>query len=90
MPDGLTIDRKDGNGDYAPENCVWASWKDQALHRRLKRSDPNSLRQRAAAAGLAYHMVYQRVKILGWDEAEALGTARLDNRQRPGRIAAAG
>jgi len=33
-PDGKTLDRKDSNGNYEPDNCKWSTKAEQLANRR--------------------------------------------------------
>ncbi len=75
-PEGLTLERKDPNGNYTPDNCIWASRQDQANNRRNNRrfewrGQHRTLRQICTEAGANYELACRRLK-RRWSLSEAL------------------
>lgn len=42
-PEGMTLDRIDGDGDYEPGNCRWADWYQQAANRSNTKLTPEDV-----------------------------------------------
>jgi hypothetical protein len=75
--DNLTIERKDYNADYCPENCIWITLAEQTRNKR------NNVRvqyggktwvlsELCAEKGLKYITIYGRIFHRGWSIERAI------------------
>jgi hypothetical protein len=69
-PPGMTLERKNNDGNYEPTNCIWATQNDQALNtstvRRLTfEGETLSLRGWALRLGIAWSSLKKRLAN-GW------------------------
>lgn len=77
---GLSIDRKDNNKDYSPENCRWVTLKENNQNRRNSifytiDGETKNLQQWCDEYGVSRSMVNRRLS-LGWDILDALKTPK--------------
>lgn len=73
---GFTLDRKDNDKGYSPENCQWADWRHQARNKRSNvfvvfGDSKMILKDACAKAKASYDLVRARLK-RGWDFMEAI------------------
>lgn len=73
-----SIERKNNNGNYCKENCVWATAKEQSRNRSTNRfvvfnGQEMVLAEAAEKAGLHHSLFFGRLR-LGWSEEKALST----------------
>lgn len=90
--ENLTLDRKNNNLGYSPENCQWVSWKEQQNNKRNNRKfivdgKEYSIAELAKKAGLSYSTIYSRLcsrkpsKII-WTAKKASETPKLTTSAR--------
>ena len=78
-PEGHSIERVDNDGDYSPENCVWALVSAQSRNKSNNRKITANgqtmlLVDWAARLGINANTITKRIDELGWDAERALST----------------
>ena len=74
-----SLDRIDGDGDYSPENCEWASQKIQtnhtsSNHRLTLNGETRNITEWAKIYGIHYRTIGSRLQ-MGWNIEEAITSA---------------
>lgn len=85
-PEGMTIERRNVNGNYTPKNCLWATHKQQAINKRnttylTANGERLPLMTWAARLGMSPESLRARLRY-GWSEQRVCTTAVLIKRKR--------
>jgi hypothetical protein len=84
-----SVDRRDNDKGYTPENCHWATHTQQCRNKRTTfwvnyKGKKLSLRDACDISGMPVGLVHQRIRVLGWSHDDAFSIP-VNGRGRNGR-----
>jgi hypothetical protein len=84
-PDGLTLERNSSDGPYSPDNCRWATQREQQRNRSSNVFVTHdgitaTVAELAERSGLERKTIEYRVRV-GWDHSKAVTAPSTTNRK---------
>lgn len=78
-PAGMSLERKDNDGDYTPDNCKWATQKEQQRNKSSNRlieynGETLCLSEWAERLGINLGTLHARLNKHGWSVEKAFRT----------------
>ena len=78
LPEGYTVERVDNDGNYCPENCIWASRKTQSNNKRNNYNITidkitKNISEWAKCKKINKNIIYGRLR-LGWSDHNSVMT----------------
>jgi hypothetical protein len=86
--DNLTIDRKNNNKGYQPDNCRWVTNKENCRNKRNNHcltynGQTKTITEWAEITGLSKEVIRYRIVKMGWSAEKALTTPKMKNKKQP-------